>query len=471
MDVVRSVLARLFAANGNPSLAQTLTLRLALVSVLAMALQLGIVAARTYFDQESLLDAYVNYEAAAIARTVRVDAGRLQLRRRGLPQHYLQDTRGAYAFRVLAADGRVVAEHNGAQLAAISPWAQVPSENQDLWLRNLDPDKRMFVAGGVRQRRGSQELWVEVLTRGDPSYAHLRILAIDVLDDVWMLMIPLVVLTLGVAVLSVRRSLQPLVEAANRADATTLAELGRQFDASNLPREAASFVTAINRLLDRVNQLVLSQRMCIARAAHELRTPLAIMLLELERVDDDRVRRLQADVRLMSDMVNQLLTLARLESVVEVPQEPVDLNELAADVVGRLGDWASQSGHRLTLDTAGPVRVLGDRIGLREAMRNLVENAVKHTPSNTAVHVSVTPGADIVVEDDGPGLDEVEAVELLEPFKKGNSSSEGAGLGLAIVRQTAQLHKGELKVGRSALGGARFQLHIPAPEADAGDAA
>lgn len=446
----------------NPSLVRTLTLRLAMASLLAMALQLGIVAARSYLDQEALLDAYVNHEASALSRALRPETAEPRIQRRDFPQHYRQDRAAAYAFRVLARDGRVIAEHNGGELAAISPWAVMPSENQDLWLRNLDPDKHMFVAGGVRQRRGDKEFWVEVLTRGDPAHAHLRILAIDVLDDVWMPMIPLVVLTLGVAILSVRRALQPLVAAADRADATTLAQLDRQFDASQLPREAASFVTAINSLLDRVNQLVLSQRLFIARAAHELRTPLSIMLLELERIDDKRVRRLEADVRNMSDLVNQLLTLARLESVQEVAREPVDLTALAEEVVDRLGDWARTSGHKLTLDGADTVAVRGDRVGLREAMRNLVENAVKHTPAKSAVHVRVLPGAHIVVEDDGPGIDDATAAEMFEPFKKGNSASEGAGLGLAIVRQTAELHKGALKVDRSPLGGARFDLYIPA---------
>lgn len=445
----------------NPSLVRTLTLRLAMASVLAMLLQLGIVAVRAYLDQETLLDAYVNYEAAAVGRVYRDDRAGPREQRRALPPHYRQDRTAAYAFRVLAQDGRVIAEHNGELLKAISPWATMPSENQDLWLRNLDPDEHMYVAGGVRQRYGARELWVEVLTRGDPSYAHLRIIAIDILDDVWMPMIPLLVLTLGVAVLSVRRALQPLVAAADRADATTLAQLDRQFDASQLPREAASFVTAINSLLDRVNQLVLSQRLFIARAAHELRTPLSIMLLELERIDDKRVRRLEADVRNMSDLVNQLLTLARLESVQEIAREAVDLTALAEDVVDRLDAWASQSGHTLTLDAKGAVAVRGDRIGLREALRNLVENAVKHTPANSAVHVRVMPGAHIVVEDDGPGIDDATAAEMFEPFKKGNSASEGAGLGLAIVRQTAELHKGALKVDRSPLGGARFDLHIP----------
>jgi len=91
---------------------------------------------------------------------------------------------------------------------------------------------------------------------------------------------------------------------------------------------------------------------------------------------------------------------------------------------------------------------------------NLVENAVKHTPSGTSILVTVGPKATITVEDTGPGLPTEIADRLFEPFYKGNRSAEGAGLGLAIVRQAIDLHRGSLQVGRSSLGGAMFKLQF-----------
>jgi signal transduction histidine kinase len=94
-------------------------------------------------------------------------------------------------------------------------------------------------------------------------------------------------------------------------------------------------------------------------------------------------------------------------------------------------------------------------------LRNLIENAIRHTPPGTSVRVRVGPAGSVVVEDSGPGLGGEAAEDLLQPFKKGHASTEGAGLGLAIVKLAVDLHHGALQIGRSASGGARFSLNFP----------
>lgn len=445
----------------QPSLERTLIVRLAITAVLAILLQLVIVAARSYLDHEALLISYVSSEAKAIGRNVQFEGRGISFDPKTVPSRYRGRHSDAYAFRILDADGRTIAEHNGERLLALSPWQSQPSENQDLWLRDLDQQQRMFVAGGHRQRHDGHEIWVEVMTTGDPSHAFLSILGLEILDDVWLPMIPLIVLSLGVAIWSVRKSLRPLTDAAAKANALSPTDIGRQFDAAALPREIAGFVTAINKLLERAKDLVGTQRLFIARAAHELRTPLSVLLIEFSRIDDPRVRRLESDVRTMSELVNQLLMLARLESAEPSKFETFDLAEVAHETVRRLEILAQQSGHNLSLVLSGRSVVAGDRSGLREALRNLVENAIKHTPKNTEILVGVGPGGCFVVEDGGPGMNEADVQTMLQPFQKGRSSQEGAGLGLAIVNQAAELHRGKLTVGRSSLGGARFELRIP----------
>jgi len=274
-------------------------------------------------------------------------------------------------------------------------------------------------------------------------------------------MIPVVVLTLGVAVFSSRRLLAGLARAAMQAEEISPLDRTKRFDVSGMPREAAIFASAINELLDRVGSLVKAQRMFIARAAHELRTPLAVMMLELGR-DEPRVKDLQTDVQGMSDTVDRLLTLARLESIEQPEARDLDLGQIATDLVGRLKDWGSRTEHQIALTVREPAGIIGDAIAVREALRNLLENAIRHTPPGTHIAVTVGPAGSVVVEDDGPGLRDDLIPDLLQPFKKGAASSEGAGLGLAIVKQAVDLHHGTLKIGQSSSGGARFQLSFPA---------
>ena len=124
-------------------------------------------------------------------------------------------------------------------------------------------------------------------------------------------------------------------------------------------------------------------------------------------------------------------------------------------------DWALRSHHRLALQICDPARVEGDVAAIREALRNLIENAIRHTPPGTEIKVTVGPAGLIVVEDNGPGVAAEAIPDLLQPFKKGSTSHEGAGLGLAIVKQAVDLHHGHIEVGHSIAGGAKFSLTFP----------
>ena len=446
----------------RPSLVRIITIRLAITSIAAILLQLTIVVGRAYFNEDELNRSYVTREARALAQAVLPSphSPGLFFRERSTPPHYLGEHSAVYAFRILMEDGAIVAEHNAAMLAQLSPWRVRPSRTQDLWLVDLDTERKLYVAGGLKHKIGDKEVWIEAATRGDPDRVYLGIVAAEVLDDVWMPMIPVVVLTLGVAVFSSRRSLAGLVRAAMQAEEISPLDRTKRFDVSGMPREAAIFASAINKLLDRVGSLVKAQRMFIARAAHELRTPLAVMMLELGR-EEPRIKNLQVDVQGMSDMVDRLLTLARLQSIEQPEIGDLDLGQIAMDLAGRLKDWASLTEHEIAVRVREPACVVGDANAIREALRNLLENAIRHTPPGTHIDVTAGPGGSIVVEDDGPGLVDDVIPDLLQPFKKGRASTEGAGLGLAIVKQAVDLHNGALQIDRSVTGGARFSLTFP----------
>jgi signal transduction histidine kinase len=185
-----------------------------------------------------------------------------------------------------------------------------------------------------------------------------------------------------------------------------------------------------------------------------------VMTLELGRAQP-RVDRLQEDVRQMSATVDGLLTLARLEAIETPNSMQLDVAEIASEIINRLEDWAARTEHHLMLQICEPARVDGDADAIREALRNLIENAIRHTPPGTNIRITVGPAGSITVEDDGPGVAAEAIPELLQPFKKGSTSNEGAGLGLAIVKQAVDLHHGHIEVGRSPTGGARFSLVFP----------
>lgn len=454
-----------FQRPSEVSLVRLLSQRLVMTALVAIALQIGITAVRSYLDEIDLNTNYIKYEVRLIAAAYDAAQARRMPVSQWLPQRYAGAAGKSYGFRIIGADGRVLADQNGSMLAGLSPWRFPNSDTQDFWFRRLDGTAWMNVAGGVHLERPSGEMWVEVVTLGDPAGAHVGIFARELVSDVWMPMIALIALMLGVAILTVRSALAPLVEAAHKADTLAVLERNERLDVERLPREAASLAAAINRLLDRVAELVTSQRQFLARAAHELRTPLSIMLLELGRSEGPRIERLQTDVGMMSDMVDRLLTLAKLESGGKPEFSEVDLGEVASGIAASMADWALQTNHRIDVTANGPVLMRADRFALREAIRNLIENAVKHTPAGARIEVEIGPGPRIVVDDAGTGIAEADYAKLLEPFARGSTKAEGSGLGLAIVAQAVALHHAELKISRSHLGGARFEIVFPASEA------
>ena len=438
----------------------SLTARLALTTMLVMLLQVGIVSVRDYINETDFLNSYIKREALLIARAVNAQSvsGEATLR---LPEQYVGSHADAYAFRVVEDDGRVTAERNSQRLASLAAWNDRPSLRQDFWVRKLEADERMHVAGGLKIRQPSGAIWVEVATFGDPAGTYLTNLVLDVLQDVWAPALPLVLLSLLVVAVSVRHSLRPLVEAASRADVISVLERGERLDVSKLPAEASHFASAINRLLDRVADLVAAQRLFIARAAHELRTPLSIMMLEIAHLKEQDSKRFEADLADMSQIVERLLSLSRLQTLAAPPLQPVDIATLAREVIARTLVSTRKDEHAIGFSCHFEGMMLGDEMSLREAIRNLVENAVRHTPAGTRINVEIAADATVIVEDGGPGLGPHSLEELQQPFRKGSESSSGAGLGLAIVRQAADLHGGRLDVSNSALGGARFALRLP----------
>lgn len=242
--------------------------------------------------------------------------------------------------------------------------------------------------------------------------------------------------------------------------------------------------TALNHMLDRLQEAFDDRqasedalRRFVADASHELRTPLAAVLgyAELHEtgmagVDDvpRSMARIRAEGERMRLLVEELLTLARLDEGRPMEREPVDLSDLA-----RLAaDDATAAGpdHPVAVEVPpNPVVLAGDAMSLRQAVDNLLVNARTHTPAGTAVTVRVRRAdGDAVIEvvDAGPGLDAVAADHIFERFYRAAASRSrdaggGSGLGLAIVAAIAEAHGGRATVVTAEGAGATFALHLP----------
>ena len=296
----------------------------------------------------------------------------------------------------------------------------------------------------------------------------------------------LVVVALAVALLATRRAFKP-IERLGGAIRSRLDDDLTPFAVDEVPREVAPLVYAINLHMGRINKMVEARRRFIADAAHQLRTPLAVLNTQAEyalRQHDEGTMRpaVEAFHRSLGGAIrltNQLLSLSRAEPVngLAMAPQPVDLAALARDMVVDLLPLAARKHIDLGVDGAAEAEgatatVSGQAVLLRELIANLIDNAIRYTPEGGLVTVGVARAADqtgaagviLTVTDNGPGIPPAERERVfLRFFRLDGSEHQGSGLGLSIVREIVLGHAGEITLGDGADGrGLRVTVRLPA---------
>ncbi len=287
----------------------------------------------------------------------------------------------------------------------------------------------------------------------------------------FLALIPVLALLIGIVV---GRSLAPLQRVA-RAVELRSPEALQPLSTEGIPPEILPMLRALNGLLGRLGHALDSQRAFVADAAHELRTPLTALKLQLqlaERAEAGPAQaaafaRLHERLERAAHLVEQLLALARQEPALEQRAlEPVDLAQLAREVVAENDALAESRGIDLGVEAASGATVRGDRDGLRVMLGNLVVNALRYTPRGGKVDVSVGAEAGrpvLGVSDTGPGIPVAERGRVFDRFHRGEDAAvPGTGLGLAIVKRVAERHGATVRLadgpgGRGLVVRATFQ--------------
>jgi signal transduction histidine kinase len=260
----------------------------------------------------------------------------------------------------------------------------------------------------------------------------------------------------------VKRQLRGVDEVVAEADKIDVDMRGVRLSSAHVPGELHSLVRAVNSALQRLDDGIERRQRFLADAAHELRTPVAILQTRIESLpDDDQRSRLMLDVARLANLANQLLDLQRLDAGLKV-FEPVDLVDLAAQVTADMAPLAIAAGDDISFDAeVDSVTVTGDPASLSRAIVNLIQNAVIHGGQKSAIRVGVGRDGSVRVADSGPGIAEEHRQAIFEPFNRIVPLDQGAGLGLYLVKDIIERHNGCITVGDAPGGGALFEIRLP----------
>jgi signal transduction histidine kinase len=274
---------------------------------------------------------------------------------------------------------------------------------------------------------------------------------IEVLSDLEVVFLPFLVFTLFTAFVSVpilvRRALRSLGRITEIAASIDVDRRGQRLPIENVPQEVLPLVEAVNAALARLDHGYTQQKRFLADAAHELRTPIAILHTNLEAMPTSRQQqKLLNDVGRLANTAEQLLDLHRMDYGIQTMEE-VDLVHICQLAAGDLAPNAIAAGYALSFSADRKrIPVQGDAGALERVVSNLIRNAIEHGGGRGSIRVAACHPNIIEVIDEGPGIPVDQREEVFEPFYRVSPKPRGAGLGLNLVKQIVQRHGGEVSV-------------------------
>src|SRR5262245_48332440 len=311
-----------------------------------------------------------------------------------------------------------------------------------------------------------QMAWLFVHFRGvETGHAEAGLMCelLDFFKDVAWTTPVIGVATFIACAAGMKRHLEPLRQLSEQAARIAPGDGHKPLPVDRAPSEVQPLVASVNEGFERLVETVQVQRRFTANAAHELRTPVAVVQAGLERLTpSDDVLVLRGETERMGRIVGQLLSLARLEGPNAVDRDSLDAAGIVRRAAEPLAHLASAARVTLAFEVDGePVSVLATEEAITEIARNLVENAIGHAPAGTEVTISLNRAGLLSISDRGPGIPEDQRAHLFERFWRGSwTSRSGSGLGLAIVDEACQRIGATVRCLSRPSGGTRFEVQF-----------
>ncbi len=366
---------------------------------------------------------------------------------------------GRYTYAVLDEHGHALVSSlaDGSAIFPLDP------KSSDVEFLRTQRGNAAISGASIRKKLGDRTFWVQA----GEDLANRDVLIDDIVADffknVGWITLPILFALLAIDIAIFRRALRPLREASEIARHIGPMRTDVRLPLEEIPSEVRPLVFAVNQALDRLDEGFRVQREFTADAAHELRTPLSILRTRVDTLDDQSIANaLKQDIESMGRIMGQLLDIAELDVFMVDPNDKADLSEVCTYVAQMIAPMALEQDKDIVLLGAHkPVWVKGNPEMLSRAIRNLAENAIKHTPRGTIVEFTVDENGSVKVSDRGPGILREERELIFRRFWRRDRSQPGStGLGLSIVQRIMELHHATIKVENQPTGGAQFSLYF-----------
>ena len=436
----------------NPSIQRRLSIWLSIVILVAGLIAGGISYYMAYRDATISQDAQLSQVAAALSHGSYKDAA---------PSKDVEEDESIDAFFVIPVGGlpKPASATNDVVLpAAIKEGLQTVVQGEKAWRVKVTRDSNGERFGVVQS--------IESRAEDARESAQLTLLPIAFL-------VPLLLVAVHVTLKTLFSSLAHLSRQVDEASGASLTVITDE----RVPQELVPFVAAVNRLLVRLGQSLAQQGRFIADAAHEMRSPVAALMVQAENVQycalsseaEQRLALLRSGLARMAAMQDQLLSFARARTPSSASPQVIDLDFVVRHAIEELLPLATSKGIDVGCPRLDSVQVLGEMRHAVSLVRNALDNAIRYTPAGGSVDLELYrqgPFAHFIVEDTGPGIRATDLANVFEPFVRVLGTQEpGSGLGLAIVRAAADAMSGtvELSARRDRASGLRFSYRQAAP--------